>query len=52
MGGYEIADWHVPQGRILGTFWSLRCKSGSPGSFMEEVMSDLKSEGHAGNNQA
>lgn len=50
MGGYEIVDWYMPQGRILENFWSLWWKlfSGLGVKAVSlEVMSDLKSEGQA-----
>lgn len=49
-----IANWYMPQGRIrklLEPVVENLGRSGSPGSFLVEVMSDLKSEGDEGNIQ-
>lgn len=54
MGGWVIANWYMPQGRItelLEPVVENLCRSGSPGSFIVEVMSNLRSKGDEGNIQ-
>lgn len=47
-----LANWYIPRGIIRELFEPEvedLGRSGSPGSFTAEVMTDLRSEGDAGN---
>lgn len=52
MGGCMLANWYMPRGRIRELFEPEvedLGRSESPGGFTAEVMTDLRSEGDAGN---